>query len=243
MIADIRAVVWKEWRSLTHGRSRRQLLILGSFVAIWAVWLGSDWEAEGVMSFLLSLLLPALGVALTVPEAFAGERERKTLATLLASRLPDRAILYGKLIIPVLIGWLGMLLVLVLSAVVANATDPDGGIRFYSPLAIFQAVVLGFLVAVLAGALGVAISLRARSVQEAQQTLSLMMFLPAMILGFLVFVVAQLGGGIRDFAARIEGMDAGLVTLAVLAVLVLLDVLLLVLAQRRFQRGRLIATL
>ena len=64
-----------------------------------------------------------------------------------------------------------------------------------------------------------------------------------MVLGFLVFVVAQLGGGIRDFAARLEGVDAGLVTLAVLAVLIMLVVLLFVMAQRRFQRGRLVATL
>ena len=40
-----------------------------------------------------------------IGDAIAGERERHTLETLLASRMPDRAILLGKVIAIVLYAW------------------------------------------------------------------------------------------------------------------------------------------
>ena len=51
-------------------------------------------------------------VSSLVADSFAGERERHTLETLLASRLPDRAILAGKLLVPVAVAWGAALLAL-----------------------------------------------------------------------------------------------------------------------------------
>ena len=38
MTADLRTMFWKEWRSLIGGRARRQLLLTGGMLAIWAIW-------------------------------------------------------------------------------------------------------------------------------------------------------------------------------------------------------------
>ncbi len=247
MIADLRAVIWKEWRSLIHGQNRRQLLIMLASLAFWAVWLpfqtGADWMTDGVISILISVLLPALVVAITVPPAFAGERERKTLATLLATRLPDQAILYGKLIVPVVAGWVAMAAVLLVGLLVANAASWDGSPRFYDPVVIVPDLLIGLLVAVATAAVGVGISLRARRVQDAQQMISMMLMLPAMGLGLLLFILAEMTGGIADAAAQLDGINGWLVALVVIAILVVVDVALLAVAQRRFRRGRLITLL
>ena len=39
MMRDIRTVIWKEWRSLINGQSRRQLMVMVVMLAFWAVWL------------------------------------------------------------------------------------------------------------------------------------------------------------------------------------------------------------
>jgi len=245
MTSDMRTVIWREWRSLIHGQNRRQLVIMVVMLGFWAIWLplqsGADWMTDGVISILISVLLPALVVAVTVPPAFAGERERKTLATLLATRLPDEAILYGKLVVPVLAGWTAMVAVLLVGLVAANAASWDGAPRFYDAIVIVPDLVVGLLVAVGTAAVGVGISLRARRVQDAQQTISMMLMLPAMAVGLVLFVVAEMTGGISQAAASLDEVDGWMVALAVVVILVVTDAALLLVAQRRFRRSRLIA--
>jgi ABC-2 type transport system permease protein len=242
---DLRLVLWKEWRSLLHGQSRRQLLLMTATLAFWAIWLpvqtGSDWMTDGILSILISVLLPALVVAITVPATIAGERERRTLPTLLATRLSDDAILLGKLIVPVVLGVAAMMAVLIVGLIAANVASWDGSVRLYDPVVIVPDLIIGTEVAIAAAAGGVAISLRARRVQDAQQTLTLMMLLPAMAVGLLLFLVTQLSGGIGVAADRLEGTSGWLIAVIVIIVLALVDVGLIAVARRRFQRGQLIA--
>ncbi len=243
---DLRLVLWKEWRSFMRGQSRRQLVLIVATLAFWAVWLpvqtGSGWMTDGILSIFVSVLLPALVVAITVPASIAGERERKTLPTLLASRLPDEAIFYGKLIVPTALGIVAMIAVLIVGLMAANAVSQDGGFRFYDAIVIVPDLVIGSQVAIATAAAGIAVSLRARRVQDAQQTLTLMMLLPAMAAGLLLFVAMQLSGGIQLAADRLEGTSGWLIALIFIVVLGIIDVGLIVGARRRFQRGRLIAT-
>ena len=244
---DLRIVLWKEWRSLLHGQSRRQLLLMTATLAFWAIWLpvqtGSDWMTDGILSILISVLLPALVVAITVPATIAGARERKTLPTLLATRLSDEAILFGKLIVPVALGVAAMVAVLIVGLIAANIASWDGSVRLYDPVVIVPDLIIGAEVAIAAAAAGVAISLRARRVQDAQQTLSMMLMLPAMVVGLLLFAVMQLSGGIGAAAERLEGTSGWVVASAVIALLALVDLSLVSGARRRFRRGRLIADL
>ena len=64
--------------------------------------------------------VPLMLVAGVVADSFAGERERHTLETLLASRLSDEAILVGKVTAAVGYGWGFTLVMAVVSLVSVN---------------------------------------------------------------------------------------------------------------------------
>ena len=129
---DILTVMWKEWRELVwHGGSaaRRPAQPGGPARRVRraaAVPVGrrlGDLAGDDV--------LLGLGAADArrgrVADSFAGERERHTLETLLASRLPDRAILFGKVLAAVGYGWVLVMLMLVLSLVTVNLTVATPG--------------------------------------------------------------------------------------------------------------------
>jgi ABC-2 type transport system permease protein len=101
-------------------------------------------------------------------------------------------------------------------------------------LAIFT---LSFLVAWLAAGIGVMVSLRAASVRQAQQTLSvafLVLFIPLLLLPLLpdeLRVTAQ---------NALTGIDLQMVIIIVTLSLLLVDLVLLAVAFRRFKRADLI---
>jgi ABC-2 type transport system permease protein len=167
-----------------------------------------------------------------IPDSFAGERERKTLETLLASRLPDRAIVLGKIFVAVAYGWGASLLTLIVSLLVVNLVHWNGNIMLYAPRVLLVNLALGLLISALAAGLGVPVSLRSRGVQEAQQILVMILMLPPMIAGFVVFAfVDRLRGSLRS-------IDGDMVVGLTLAALALLCAVLLWIALRRFDRDR-----
>src|SRR5438045_4186121 len=98
MATDLSTVIWKEWKEFLSQRST--LLSMLVFLVIFAVLLpyqaGAGW-VESPLGVVNLLFMPLFFVLTVIADAFAGERERHTLDTLLASRLSDRAILFGKL--------------------------------------------------------------------------------------------------------------------------------------------------
>jgi ABC-2 type transport system permease protein len=180
-----------------------------------------------------------LVVSVIVPDAIAGERERHTLATLLASRLPDRAILYGKLGFAVGLGWLSAPLVLAIALLVVNVASADAAPLFYDPGTLVGVLVFSLLVALLTGGTGILVSLRARTSQEAQQMTVVGLMTPFMLAGFgmtFLFSNDELARPLVDWLGSIE---ARYVALGVMAVVGLVDALILRAADRRFRRGRL----
>jgi len=136
MLDDILIVVWKESKMLLRDRSSRtRLLLVLLSPVILAIYVASDaglrW-VEGFPSLLIAALAPVILVGVTIPDSFAGERERRTLETLLASRLPDRAILFGKLAVAVLFAWGATLVILLLSLVAANVAHWNGEILLHT---------------------------------------------------------------------------------------------------------------
>jgi ABC-2 type transport system permease protein len=108
-----------------------------------------------------------------IGDAVAGERERHTLETLLASRISDRAILWGKISVTIAYGWGLTLMGLLLGLVVSNLLSGQGHWEFYHPIDIFlEMLVLSLLASLLSASAGVLISLRAASVRQAQQTMA-----------------------------------------------------------------------
>ena len=241
---DILTVMWKESKGmLRYGDSRwKAIVTLLTPIAVFGVifpiqfreaWLTSLWPVA------VSVFTPLLLIASTIAESFAGERERHTLETLLASRLPDRSILLGKLLTSMLFGWGMTLFLLMVSLVVVNLLEWGNGFRFYQPAIFVINILLSWLVSGMVASLGVLISLRAPTVQSATQTLVLMLFMPFLLLQGVVFILPTFLP-VDTVKGFFESLDLPTIMLIVLLVLLFANLGLFLGAVARFQRSRLI---
>jgi ABC-2 type transport system permease protein len=238
---DILTIMWKERKSMFRyqGSRSRYLLVLLSPILLATVfpwqW-GPDWVEE-IPSVILSVVVAVILVGITIPESFAGERERHTLNTLLASRLSDRAILFGKMGISIVFAWGVTLAVLLLSLVTVNVAHWDGELLLYTPTVIIADLVLSFLMATLFASAGVLISMRSETVQQAAQILMAIFLVPIMLLQVIAMVFRnQLNDLLGDSLSHLDGTQ---VLLVVTGVLLLLTAGVLAAAVARFRRSRL----
>ena len=241
---DILTVMWKERKGLFRVRGRRAQALMGMLSPVLlAIYLpisaGVEW-VENPLSLLLAFAAPLILVGISIPDSFAGERERHTLPTLLASRLSDRAILFGKIITSVAFGWGVTLILLAIGLVTVNVAHWDGHILFYKPSILLADLALSFLVAMLTAGAGVLFSLRAATAQEAQQTLMAVLLIPPMILQFGLFAILGSGSGKARLQEVLATLSFEQVILVIVAVLLALDAVLLMAAMSRFKRARLI---
>jgi ABC-2 type transport system permease protein len=255
MIADIWTVMLKEWREYLAGPSAGGgsgrgrgviglLLIIGVISILLPLQMGRALLTSGAPVIVDGLYLPLIILLNLIADSFAGERERHTLETLLASRLSDRAILFGKVDAAVAFGWGLALAAAVVQAVVANLSPKNAGTgtgpAFYPGGSVVAIVVLGLLTALLASSVGCLVSLRATSTRQAQVNLGV---------GFMVLILApvivfQLLPRQTQTAiiAALNAANPGQVFLLFAGGLLVVDVALLLVALARFQRARLIVS-
>ena len=239
MIADLWTMTLKSWKDLFLYRGG--LISTAVSLAVFGVvqpWEGGVEFLTGPIMPLVLIWLPVFVVAPMTADSFAGERERHTLETLLASRLSDRAILFGKIAGVVSYGWLLALGSLALATLTVTAFHGHG--RWVSPPlnSLLLIVTMTLLGALAAAAGGVLISLGAPTVRQAQQILSVSLLV--LIFG-LVFGARALPPAWKlRLAAAFGGPHLMATEVAAAAVLVLLDLILLAAAKARFQRARLI---
>ena len=245
MIGDIWTVMWKERKGLFRQQGSRTRALLTTLipVAVFAILLpwqeGRGW-LESPFSLIVSVFIPLLLVGMMIPESFAGERERHTLETLLASRLPDRAILFGKVAMSVGLGWGMTLFALLLALVTVNIAHWGGQVMFYTPTIALANVALSLVMASIMACLGVLISLRAATVQGAQQTLMFTTMMPLLLLGVILTSVLSMKPGWMDRIKELLGAaNSTQLILIVGAILVVTCLGLLWAAMARFQRARL----
>jgi ABC-2 type transport system permease protein len=119
----------------------------------------------------LFLIVPLMVAAVLAADAFAGEKERRTLETLLHLPIPDRQLFLAKVLgafLPaVAVSWIGF----VLFAVVTNAVAWPVMHRIFVPTKLWAVVIfwVGPAVAALGMGIMVRVSARARTAQEANQ--------------------------------------------------------------------------
>ena len=164
--------------------------------------------------------------ASTSAESCAGERERHPLETLLASRLPDRAILFGKLLTSILFGWGMTLLLLIVSLMVVNLLDGKGGFQNYQPGILWMDILASMLMSGFVSSLGIVISLRSATVQAASQSIMLMLFLPFMLLQAVVFLLPAFLPR-ATVSAILDQLNFTSIMMVVLVALLVADVILL----------------
>ncbi len=242
-MSDVQAVIWKEWRELLRmsGNRRsavaRHVFSVAIIGVIWPWQFGQAFVHSG-LAVLLAVLTALIYVAGTAPDAIAGERERHTLETLLASRLPDHAILLGKIAAMIQYGCAATMIMLVIALLTVNVVHGDGELLFYDGLHLLGILLFTPLAAGLMAAIGVHVSLRAQTVKQAQQTLStaivIVLFLPALALPSIP----------ESWQSRIGEVVRGELRLylagGLAAAMLLLQALLFAIAAVRFRRARLI---
>lgn len=247
MAHDIFTVMWKEWKELLQfqGGARSGLIGLLIMIAIFGIvmplqW-GIIWVSSGA-SLTLWLVIPLMLAVTIVADTFAGERERHTLETLLASRLSDRAILLGKISAAVIFEWVITQLVFVVALIPTNILHGRGGFILYTPSVALSGMLLSFLIACLMSMIGIMVSLRSSTVRQAQQKLGISVFAIAYLVPMVgVYALRYLPDEIRARAVQpfLSG-DVAVPTLVISGILVVLTLLLYAVTKSLFQRTRLI---
>lgn len=225
-------MVWKEWRHQLALRGRAGLVL---FVLLFVVVLPL---IQGKYFLVFALLMPLLLTISAAADSFAGERERHTLETLLATPLTDGAIVGGKLAGLVLWNWGIPMLATPAGVCVVAIVYGLNDVPLSPPTAVL-AVAAALALALLAAALGVLASLHAKTVREAELRLTTIILGPLLALpAVVVLAPARWRHGALDLLSR-----GGVVTDAavLVAVLIALDAIAIALARRRFRRSRLLA--
>lgn len=238
-MSDLSAVMWKEWRELRAQADlspRTLILMLVPLLAIVIAMsaIAGPFLIRSPLAAFVCVFGPIMGMAGTVCEAFAGERERHTLETLLATRLTSEAILMGKILVQVLYGWGIAITLFTLFVLGVNVRTP--GVLPALPGVIVIFVLLP-LVLFLVAAAGVLVSLRAPTVRQAQSRLIMSVMTVFVLSAVAINLIPK--PAIRR--AR-EASPAMMFTAFVvwIAVLGAIDLLLLLAAWARFQRHKLI---
>ena len=243
MIADILTVAGKELREIftfggdVRGRGKYSLLILiGVFGVFFPLQSGREWVTSP-MSIMVWGWMPFLWVSGIVADLFAGERERHTLEALLATRLSDQSILFGKLLAALTYGFSLTWLVLLSSIVTLNIVHGREGLLFFPFWTTMGALVFSTLVSGLSASIGVLVSLRAGSVRQAQQTMSigmLVLFLPFMLVQFIPRAWLEAAGRLLENAQPLQ------IAVWLAVFLLAVELILIAVARRLFQRSKLI---
>jgi ABC-2 type transport system permease protein len=236
-------VMWKEWKELliSQGSLRGGLLLLivliGVFGIVFPLQEGPGW-VESQLVLINAAWLPFFLASSTVPDSFAGDRERKTLETLLASRLSDRAILFGKIGAAISYGWGLTLISESLALIAVNVAYGHDQLLLYSPMTGLEILVLSLLGAGLAAGSGILVSLRAATVRQAYQQLSLANILLPILL---FFGFQALPGEWRvQLTQTLIAASTTQIVVGIVVILVIVDAGLIAVAMARFQRARLI---
>lgn len=241
MIRDIWTVARKELMELWQegGRSARlsklfALLVFGIFLP-WQM--GRAWIESPLVPLAWSWV-PMFMTVQVVADGFAGERERHTLETLLASRLSDSAILFGKLLAAAVYGSVFVLAFFVLGTVTVNVLFAEGALLLY-PLDTLLGLLLVMILSILlvCGA-GVLVAIRAKGMKQAQQVLLLAITAVIMPLSILPMLLPEAAR--QAFFGAVLNMRGTTLMFALAAALLGVDGLLLWAAKARFRRARMI---
>jgi ABC-2 type transport system permease protein len=241
---DFVTVLWKEWKEIVMERSAgstgsyRPLILIAVFGIFMPLRMGPE-RFFSVAGLLAPTFFAAIVITTVIADSFAGERERHTLETLLASRLSDRSILFGKIAACMAYGWLISIACILAGALTVNVMNWHGQILIFHDAASWLLLLLG--PPLLGGAIataGVLVSLHATTVRQAQQTLGVAFVV--VVIGA-IFGSSMLPADWKAWFARIllTWSQADLV-LAAAAVLLAIDLALLSAGMARFQRARLV---
>ena len=241
-VTDIITVTRKEWLEFRDQllRLRRGglsavivLLMLGIFTPLQ---MGPLWLTSPLMLAYWPLLSSGM-VSTLIADAFAGERERHTLETLLATRLSDTSILLGKILAAIMYGLLFTSANIIVGVVTLSIAHFDKGIQAPPAAHIGYMLTLVTLACSTLAGTGVFISLKAATVRQAQQTLGIIMMV--LFIGPVLFIQFLDSQDRMTMATRLASLGTLRLVGWTSAVLFTVSVILILMAMARFKRGKL----
>ena len=253
-MTDILTVARKELREIIGGGSGRkglfrELFFVFLFGVFFPLSQAEAWRSGAVPSVFV-FMIPLFLAGPYIADTFAGERERKTLETLLATRLPDSSIYLGKILAVCTYAWAVTQLILLASLIALNlvgggaAETAESGRWFVYPSSVWAGALVGsYASALFISGIGTFISLRSETVRAAHQAMMLPLFVlvfgGSFGLGALWRALpADTQMSMAMWASKISGLEA---MLGIVTILLLVDLFLLRLGVRRFRRSKLIA--
>ena len=234
MLRDVMTVMKKELKEIfTITLSKGHLFSSAVLIGIFGLFLpyreGDFFLRQTSASLTLYILLvPLIVCSGLVAYAFAGEREAKTLESLLATRISDGALYAGKILAIFIYSYLFLLVTIGVSLIGANFYIYRTGREewfFYNALSCFGLFVFTIPVILVGITIGLFFSLKCRDLRTAFQFSRMGWFLISLpfVSGWITFTISW------HFLA--PGFY----------ILFVLDVMLLILGVRFFRRSRLIA--
>jgi ABC-2 type transport system permease protein len=243
VIGDVYTIVWKEWREFRDQLFKLKRGGLSALVVVFLLGIvtplqmGPDWITSPFMLAYWPLLAGSM-VSTLIADAIAGERERHTLETLLSTRLPESAILVGKVIAAVLYGYVFALMNLGVGWAVLNLRyRATGFIWFPAEYLVVTLILIGLNCLFISG-IGIFVSLKASSVRQAQQAFGVVMLV--LFMGPVIFIQAVEQNERIALFARATEIGVARIVLWVMGGLAVLAVVTNALAILRFRRGRLV---
>jgi ABC-2 type transport system permease protein len=238
MINQIQAMMWKEWKEMLLQRDRSRMdrgfrttvSMIVFAILVWRVGLAF---VDSPRILLTPAFILVFCVVAIVADSFAGERERHTLETLLASRISDDAILFGKIGSAVFLVWALMFLMLLLGLVEVNLVRANGSLIL--PVhRVISTLVFTFLLCLLISCVGVFVSLHSSTVRQATQALNI----GFMVLGFTaLYASVSLPQEWRTKLAQVlTANNIAFTEFIGVTILLLIDLVLLATARASFRR-------
>jgi ABC-2 type transport system permease protein len=243
MITDIATIVRKELMELLfqRGQGRSSTIRMLIFIGVFGILLPLQNGIRALTSpagMIFWLWIPYMLISGVTADTFAGERERHTLETLLASRLSDRAILFGKLGAIIGYGWGMTLITILVNLITVNLFFWQGSVVFYPPLLLGVLLLVTLQISVFSAGLGIVISLRSATTRAAQQTMSILVFVLIIPLFLLSFLPPAIMTGI---IALLSTINVVLLGLGVIIILFVVDIALILFNMAQFRRAKLVS--
>ena len=182
---DALAMLQKELREILGERQSRRggfvqaIIIVGVMGVFYPLAVPAFWSAAHPGAIVYFAFFPGMLAVTVAADAFAGERERKTLETLLASPLGEWAILAGKVGAAVVWALSVTAIAFVCAVVTVNVAGHQPGLFLPAPVLVVGAFAGALASASLLTGVAVMMSMRvavARSAQQMTALLSLVLF-------------------------------------------------------------------
>ena len=240
--SDILTVAWKEWLEFRDQLLRIKrgglsaLIVILMLGIITPLQMGPLWLESPLMLAYWPLLSSGM-VSTLIADAFAGERERHTLETLLASRLSDTSILLGKVLAAILYGLLFTFANIIVGIITLSIKHFGDGIQAPPAVHVAYMLLLVTLACSTLAGIGVFISLRAATVRQAQQTLGIIMMV--LFIGPVLLIQFLDSDAKTSLALRLTTLGTARLVGWASAILFAASVLLIGMAMVRFKRGKL----